>query len=89
MSRKHKLLHEKPFKCSVTNCKRSDQGFTTVNDLDRHKKSVHRIGLFDKSYQCASKNCRTKEKIWPRLDNFKQHIDRTHKDEDLYDLIKR
>jgi hypothetical protein len=89
VDRKHKLTHDKPFMCDEANCKRGNPGFGTTNDLNRHKKSVHRIGLFDKSYKCASETCRTKEKIWPRLDNFKQHIDRMHKDEDVYDLIKR
>ncbi|KAF1842674.1 uncharacterized protein K460DRAFT_407069 [Cucurbitaria berberidis CBS 394.84] len=88
--KKHMLKHKKPFKCDIPNCKRDGQGFTTINDLDRHKKSVHRIGLrTNKSYQCASPNCRSKEKIWPRLDNFKQHIERLHKDEDEDALIKR
>lgn len=75
--------------CTELGCKRATQGFTTVNDLDRHKKSVHKIGVLNKSYQCASELCRNKDKIWPRLDNFKQHIERMHKDEDELDLIKR
>lgn len=74
--------------CREPGCKRNE-GFTTVNDLDRHKKSVHRIGLSKKSYQCASETCRNREKIWPRLDNFKQHIERMHKGEDEMNLIKR
>jgi hypothetical protein len=89
MFRKHKLRHDKPFMCDVLGCKRVGQGFTTVNDLDRHKKSVHRVNVLAKSYQCASKTCRNKEKLWPRLDNFKQHIERMHKEEDYIDLIKR
>ncbi|KAF1911561.1 hypothetical protein BDU57DRAFT_506857 [Ampelomyces quisqualis] len=87
--KKHKLKHEKPFTCDFPQCKRGEQGFTTVNDLDRHRKSVHKIGLLNKSYQCASESCRNKSKIWPRLDNFKQHIERMHKDEDPPELIKR
>lgn len=83
------LRHQKPFKCDIPNCKRGDKGFTTVNDLNRHKKSVHRIGALQNSYQCASEHCRNKEKIWPRLDNFKQHISRMHKGEDEQDLIRR
>jgi hypothetical protein len=75
------LRHDKPFRCDVPNCNRAD-GFTTSNDLDRHKKSIHKIG-------CASEKCKTKTKVWPRLDNFKQHIERIHKDEDEEDLIKR
>ncbi|KAF2498340.1 hypothetical protein BU16DRAFT_558402 [Lophium mytilinum] len=89
--KKHHLKHAKPHKCTVRNCRRGSRGFTTINDLNRHKKSVHNIstGTTTKSYQCASEHCRNKGKIWPRLDNFKQHIHRMHKDEDVEDLIRR
>lgn len=83
------LKHEKPFKCDISGCKRGGKGFTTVNDLNRHKKSVHRINAFDGSYQCASSNCRSKDKIWPRLDNFKQHVQRMHPDEDERELLRK
>lgn len=84
------LKHNKEFVCDVPGCKRAGEGFSTVNDLDRHKKSVHKIGMNkSKSWQCASANCTNRNKTWPRLDNFKQHIDRMHKDEDMLDLIKR
>jgi hypothetical protein len=82
-------LHTKPFRCEIPDCKRAKEGFTTRNDLDRHHKSVHRIGLKTKSYQCAASGCRNAEKIWPRLDNFKQHIERMHKDENALELIER
>jgi hypothetical protein len=88
MARKHMLRHEKPFKCDVPGCSRNE-GFTTSNDLDRHKKSIHKIGLDDKSYQCASEKCKAKTKVWPRLDNFKQHIERMHKDENEDELIRK
>ncbi|KAF2874923.1 hypothetical protein BDV95DRAFT_486726 [Massariosphaeria phaeospora] len=87
--KKHMLKHDKPFKCDISNCRRNGKGFTTINDLARHKKSVHRIGALRNSYQCASENCRNREKVWPRLDNFKQHIHRMHRDEDEQDLIRR
>ncbi|KAF2788827.1 hypothetical protein K505DRAFT_101907 [Melanomma pulvis-pyrius CBS 109.77] len=87
--KKHMLKHIKPFKCDIPNCKRGGQGFATENDLMRHKKSVHRIGMLTNSYQCASESCRNREKIWPRLDNFKQHIHRMHLNEDETDLIRR
>ncbi|KAF2662967.1 hypothetical protein K491DRAFT_709618 [Lophiostoma macrostomum CBS 122681] len=87
--KKHMLRHNKPYKCHISNCRRGGKGFTTINDLNRHKKSVHRIGALENSYQCASETCRSREKIWPRLDNFKQHIHRMHKDEDEQDLIQR
>lgn len=83
------LKHEKPYKCEIKGCRRGPKGFTTINDLNRHKKSVHRIGALSKSYQCASEHCRNKEKIWPRLDNFKQHVHRMHNDEDEAELIQR
>lgn len=82
--------HIKYFVCDIPRCKRGNKGFSTVNDLDRHKKSVHDVVMENsKSYQCASPACTNKTKVWPRLDNFKQHINRMHKDEDMYDLIKR
>lgn len=86
--RKHKLKHDKPFKCEVPGCKRTE-GFTTTNDLDRHQRSLHRKGIDKKSYRCAVENCRNKEKTWPRLDNFKQHVERMHKDENVLDVIER
>ncbi|CAI6332104.1 unnamed protein product [Periconia digitata] len=89
--KKHRLKHDKPHVCNVHGCRRAaiGRGFTTKNDLDRHKKSVHRVGVEKGSYQCASEHCRNKGKIWPRLDNFKQHIHRMHKDEDEHDLVTR
>lgn len=89
VSRKHVLRHEKPWKCGVPNCKRQQEGFSTKNDLDRHKKSVHAVlpdGLTnDKTYICAAAKCAKKNKVWPRADNFKQHCDRVHK-KDGYDV---
>ncbi|KAL9600861.1 MAG: hypothetical protein Q9219_002903 [cf. Caloplaca sp. 3 TL-2023] len=87
--RKHMLRHEKPFKCDVVGCSKVD-GFSTNNDLDRHKKSVHKImpkNSTDRSFRCAARNCPKKEKIWPRLDNFRQHCIRIHPEEDCDDLV--
>lgn len=84
------LKHEKPHRCDIRGCTRTE-GFITINDLQRHKKSVHKIGVdsITKSYKCASSKCKSPEKLWPRLDNFKQHILRMHKDEDVSILIQR
>ncbi|KAL6159510.1 hypothetical protein ACJBU6_01948 [Exserohilum turcicum] len=87
--KKHSLKHEKPFKCDAPKCRRTEVGFATVNDLDRHRKSVHSIDLDHKSYKCAAKNCKSKDKLWPRLDNFKQHVHRMHAEEDAADIIER
>ncbi|KAF3001516.1 hypothetical protein E8E13_009221 [Curvularia kusanoi] len=87
--KKHMLKHVKNFMCTERGCKRAGQGFSTINDLDRHRKSVHKIGVTkSKSYKCAAADCGNKDKIWPRLDNFKQHVQRMHKSEDVLDLIK-
>lgn len=83
------LRHHKPHFCNIANCPRGPKGFATQNDLDRHKKGVHKIGAAKNSYRCASELCKNKGKTWTRLDNFKQHINRMHKDEDQEDLIKR
>lgn len=84
---KHKLRHEKAFKCEEPNCTR-EKGFTTQNDLDRHKKSIHNI-FSGKSYLCAAPHCAKKKKIWPRADNFRQHILRCHKGMDPQELMDK
>lgn len=86
--RKHKYKHDKPFVCDVPGCTWA-RGFTTYNDLTRHKKSKHKINSATKNYKCMSPNCRAKNKIWPRLDNFKQHVKRMHTEDDAEDLIRR
>ncbi len=84
------LKHEKTFVCREPDCKRNGKGFSTVNDLERHKKSVHKIGIEkSKSYRCAAADCTNNVKIWPRLDNFKQHLERMHGKEDIFELIRR
>ena len=84
---KHKLRHDKPFRCDFQGCSRRE-GFTTQNDLDRHKKSLHQIHS-GKSYMCAAPHCAKKTKVWPRADNFRQHCQRLHKDQDLHELMDR
>jgi len=89
--RKHMVRHNGPHTCNVPGCRRAIQGkgFATIDDLQRHTKSVHRIGIEKVSYRCTSKHCRNRGKIWPRFDNFKQHIDRMHKGEDEEELIRK
>ena len=88
--RKHLLRHEKSHKCDLPNCPRGKLGFGTINDLERHKKSKHGIRPrhgATKSYRCASRRCKMSSKLWPRLDNFKQHVKRVHKSENMQELI--
>ncbi|KAI0095461.1 hypothetical protein F4814DRAFT_443504 [Daldinia grandis] len=86
--KKHKQRHDKPFKCTVKGCTRSE-GFSTPNDLDRHKRSLHPDEHADGDrYLCQVGPCVNKKKIWPRADNFRAHMKRVHqkefiKDEDL------
>lgn len=63
-------------------------GFTTKNDLDRHKKSIHQFHT-GKSFMCAAPHCAKKSKVWPRADNFRQHILRLHKDWDVHKLMDK
>jgi hypothetical protein len=92
-SRKHISKHDKPHKCDEPNCARGIRGFTTPNDLARHKKSIHQNG-FDptgksKSFTCMAPECRSKSKIWPRFDNFKHHVEKMHPMEDRDTIIER
>ncbi|KAG0645066.1 Transcriptional activator GLI3 [Hyphodiscus hymeniophilus] len=95
--KKHDLRHRKPFVCSHPGCSRTD-GFSTTNDLDRHTKSKHASASAQlaptKRYRCHVPGCKSKEKSWPRLDNFRSHLKRVHIDslragDDLDDMIRR
>ncbi|EEH17495.1 hypothetical protein PABG_00057 [Paracoccidioides brasiliensis Pb03] len=88
--KKHMLRHQKRFRCEEQGCSRT-QGFGTVNDLERHQKCIHGIEPKHgnhKEFKCFAENCSKREKIWPRYDNFKQHLKRMHKDEDTDRLIQ-
>lgn len=57
----------------------SNKVFTTSNDLDRHRRTVHsEIKPRDRVWMCSIGNCSTGRKVWARQDNFKQHITRMH-----------
>jgi hypothetical protein len=79
--------------CDVEGCPRVE-GFSTSNDLDRHKRSVHpEKPTNGNRYRCTLAACRNKEKIWPRADNFRAHIKRVHQqgiaEEDLEKFVYR
>ncbi|PLB44724.1 hypothetical protein P170DRAFT_439974 [Aspergillus steynii IBT 23096] len=89
--RKHEARHRKLFKCDEPHCTRKE-GFGTINDLSRHKKCVHKQDPErgpKMLFMCFGHNCPRKDKQWPRLDNFRQHLTRMHHDEDIDDLLKR
>ncbi|KAL0942505.1 C2H2 type zinc finger domain protein [Colletotrichum truncatum] len=89
---KHHQRHRKAYKCDVHGCTRRE-GFGTLNDLERHKSSVHpERHNGGARYRCNMGSCSTKDKIWPRADNFRQHLKRVHHkivqpDDDLSDFI--
>ncbi|EAU38687.1 predicted protein [Aspergillus terreus NIH2624] len=89
--RKHEARHRKLFKCNEPNCTRKE-GFGTINDLARHKKCVHKQEPERGPkvlYMCFGQNCPRRNKKWPRLDNFRQHLARMHNDEDTEELLKK
>lgn len=58
-------------------CRR--KAFKSANDLERHMKTVHDFHKEgDIGWQCQEVECKTANKIWPRRDNFKQHLIRVH-----------
>ncbi|RMD40789.1 hypothetical protein DV735_g4341, partial [Chaetothyriales sp. CBS 134920] len=82
--KKDQARHHRPHKCNVDGCPRVLEGFSTINDLNRHLKAVHRFsveGAID--YICLVPGCLKPDKTWPRLDNFRQHVIRMHPDHDV------
>lgn len=76
--KKHRQRHSKPYRCEVRGCTRQG-GFSTTNDLDRHKRSRHpELVTAGNRYQCSLGSCKAKEKLWPRADNFRAHLKRCH-----------
>ncbi len=86
-SSQHESYHAKPYKCEIPGCA-GKTGFTTKNDLDRHMKSIYQV-YTGKSYMCAAPHCAKKNKIWPRADNFRQHINRLHRDWEVQELMNK
>ncbi|KAJ9297627.1 hypothetical protein DTO271G3_4402 [Paecilomyces variotii] len=89
--RKHEARHKKIYKCDEPSCSRKE-GFGTVNDLERHKKCIHNKEPERGPkilYMCFAPNCPRRNKQWPRLDNFRQHLTRMHRDEDPAQLLKK
>ncbi|EFY89673.1 C2H2 type zinc finger domain protein [Metarhizium acridum CQMa 102] len=95
--RKHKNRHTKPYKCIVPTC---HKGFATANDLERHRRTVHRDECRNESnsivYNCThcltepGKQNRRKKQEWPRKDNFIAHLARIHNiDANVMDNLDR
>ncbi|KAI1251042.1 hypothetical protein MGN70_008103 [Eutypa lata] len=79
--KKHTQRHTKPYRCDVPHCTRRE-GFSTSNDLDRHKRSVHPdTAAAGNRYTCPMPSCKSRGKIWPRADNFRAHLKRVHQND--------
>ncbi|KAL9476629.1 hypothetical protein ACSS6W_006470 [Trichoderma asperelloides] len=78
--KKHNHRHNKPYKCDYEKCPKAIQGFSTTNDLSRHKRTVHREHDNNAPiFVCCHEPCiLKKEKLWPRADNFRSHLTRAH-----------
>ncbi|KAM0198178.1 hypothetical protein ACHAPA_007276 [Fusarium lateritium] len=92
--RKHELKHSLPWHCNVSGCVR-EKGFTSKNDLDRHKRTVHGdCTVSGRTFVCTIGNCAKKIKRWPRADNFRSHLQRIHSksysaNDDLSEYVHR
>lgn len=88
--RKHEQRHTKPFFCKALDCSRHGQGFSTPNDVERHMRSCHpEMSTKGKIYKCTIANCRSKDKKWPRADNFRQHLKRVHRIQHVDDNLDK
>jgi hypothetical protein len=90
-NRKHAARHNKEHVCEELGCTRTE-GFATINDLERHQKSVHKIQPAhgqSREYKCFGNSCPKHEREWPRFDNFKQHLKRMHENESIEMLISK
>ncbi|KLU86744.1 hypothetical protein MAPG_05754 [Magnaporthiopsis poae ATCC 64411] len=75
--KKHEARHTRPHHCQVPNCQRT-KGFSTANDLARHTRSRHPDIATGHFYKCNKGSCANSSKLWPRADNFRQHLIRKH-----------
>jgi hypothetical protein len=87
--KKHCARHDLNHICEHPECIRNGKGFATVNDLQRHRKSVHNImEVGDRYYRCFATGCSKSQKNWPRKDNFRSHLRKTHGEDNVDRLVK-
>jgi len=92
---KHFIRHKRPFRCDILDCPRTD-GFSTMNDLDRHKKLRHAQHYIEppyvRRYSCTVVGCTYT--TWHRSDSFRSHLKGFHynefrDDEQVDEAIRR
>ncbi|CAG9955948.1 unnamed protein product, partial [Clonostachys rosea f. rosea IK726] len=74
----------RPFICDRNGCSKKEVGFATNNELVRHKRTVHGDNL-KTTFICTRGDCAKENppKRWPRADNFRAHLKRVHKIEQV------
>jgi hypothetical protein len=87
--KKHLARHKLEHICKEEDCARKNKGFATINDLNRHKSTVHKQRVEGaRIYRCFAPGCNKPEKDWPRKDNFRSHLKKAHPNEDTEELTK-
>ena len=73
---KHRKLHDRPYRCTVSGCGWSERGFASQGDLDKHMNTRHREQLKQYDiYYCPSQGC---HREFSRRDNVKRHMKIRH-----------
>ena len=87
---RHRAQHKIKYACTVEDCSRSSKGFDTIGDLNRHLNTVHKIlvGGAPRVYRCFAAGCSKPEKDWPRKDNFRFHLKKSHPNGDMEELLR-
>lgn len=89
------MRHKRPFVCGHPDCPRSSTGFATKNDLDRHIRSKHPQDRLDgrpgQVHFCVLEACQAKNRRFPRLDNYRNHLKRIHRlrDDEVECIVRR
>lgn len=86
ISSKDQELEDKRLICTVNGCTRS-QSFATQRELNRHIAGVHQT--INQGFRCAAPRCAKRDKLWARIDNYREHVRRHHPDENVTTLIER
>ncbi|PSN70215.1 hypothetical protein BS50DRAFT_571506 [Corynespora cassiicola Philippines] len=68
-------------------CSSCDKTFSHKADLSRHVRTQHQMA--GEGYRCTAESCPKLGKVWNRLDSFRQHLQKLHKDEDQKELLEK
>lgn len=75
---------EKPYACPQQNC---NIQFKHSADISRHLRTMHQEP--GGGFRCAVEGCSKADKIWTRLDSFKNHVSKRHLGADVNDMVRR